>query len=216
MSYNFAVARVHFDGRICEKGAFQLAIVLNASGEEAFDSCIARFVDVGTVKLKDKDLDNLRVILCSAQKEKLREVLNVLKRELSGEVLDLRWSPVTQCRLALRTTVSKAGEVVSLRLVYVWGSDALVLDSNDFEAFAFFSAGDDCMQVEKHIGKKVGSVWIDLLRFSLFVIRVVSAISCYLKILVKSLYVFKKQGQFQIRKHSRQREIQKYTFRSDS
>lgn len=165
----FAVARVHFDGRICEKGAFQSAIVLNASGEEAFDSCIARFADVATVKLKDKDLDNLRVILCSAQKEKLREVLNVLKRELSGEVLDLRWSPVTQCRLALRTTASKAGEVVSLRLVYKWGSDALVLGSNDFEAFAFFSAGADCMQVEKHVGKKVGSVCIDLLRFSLFV-----------------------------------------------
>ena len=154
----YAVARVHFGGRICEKGAFQTAILLNAPGEAAFDSCIARFVGVAAVKLKDKDLDNLRVILCSAQKEKLTEVLDVLERELSGEALDLRWSPVTQCRLALCTSASKAGEVVSLRLVYKWGSDALFLDSNDFEAFAYFSAGDDCMQVEKHVGKKVVSV----------------------------------------------------------
>lgn len=206
----FAVARVHFDGRICEKGAFQSAIVVNASGEEAFDSCIARFVGVATVKLKD--LDYLRVILCSAQKEKLIEVLNVLEQELSGEVLDLRRSPVTECRLALRTTASKAGEVVSLRLAYEWGSDALVLDSNDFEAFAYLSTGDDCMQVEKHVGKKVVLVWIDLLRFSLFVIRVVSTISCYLKILVKTLYVFKKQGQFQIRKNSQQTERDKKVY----
>ena len=155
----YAAARVHFDGRICEKGAFQSAIELNADSEEAFDSCIARFVGVVVVKLKDKDLDKrFRVILCSASKEKLTEVLDVLERELSGEALDLRWTPVTQCRLALRTSASKAGEVVSLRLVYKWGSDALFLDSNDFEAFAYLSAGDDCMQVDNHVGKKVVSV----------------------------------------------------------
>ena len=71
-----ANALVHVDGRICKKGAFQSVVKINASAEEAFDACMTNFIDVTAMKLKD-DSENLRVVRCSTQKEKVSEVSSI-------------------------------------------------------------------------------------------------------------------------------------------
>ena len=150
-----ATVDVHVDGRISTKGAFQSVFMLSPPGEEALDKCMSRFTDVAAIKLNDKDSENLQVILCSTQKEKLSEVLDVLKRELAEEVADVTRSKVTQCHLTIRTVGSKVGSVVSLRLVYKWGSEAIGLDSKDFVTFADSSAGGAgaCIPELQLIGK---------------------------------------------------------------
>ena len=139
-----AIACVHVDGRICKKGAFQSIMMLNASGEEAFERCRLHFIEITVRKLKDYDLKNLRVVLCSTEKEKLSELLGVLKRELGANLLHLRRPEVTQCSLTMRTVAAKVGAVVSLRLVYKWGTEAVVLDSKDFVTPADFVGKTNC------------------------------------------------------------------------
>lgn len=134
-----ATALVHIDGEIREIGAFQSKIMLNASWEEAFEKCMVNFPDVVAAKLKDKHSNNRRVVLCSTQSEKLLKVQDVLKQELN-QGIDFRGSEVTRCPLTVRTTASKAGAVVSLRLLYKWGSESIGFDSKDFNAFADFYA----------------------------------------------------------------------------
>ena len=148
-----AVARVYIDGKICKKGAFQSEIILKASSEKAFHECSNHFDDVTVVKLKDNDSENLRVVLCATQKEKLSELLEVLKQELSKNAVDVNQSEVTQCRLAMRTVTIKAKEIVNLRLVYKWGSEAVVLDSKDFVTFPDLSTGCLCTPEEQVVGK---------------------------------------------------------------
>ena len=148
-----AMASVHVDGRICEKGAFQSVIVLYSPGEDAFDRCINNFDDVAVMKLKDKDSVNLRVVLCSTQKTKLSEALEVLKREMSEGIVDLRLSEVTQCHITMRNVATKAGAVLSFRLIYKWGSESVRLDSKDFETFAGSSAGGVCKPEVHPVGK---------------------------------------------------------------
>ena len=133
---------VHVDGRICKKGAFQSVITIKASAEEAFDACMTNFMDVTAMKLKENDSENLRVVLCSTQKEKVSEVLEVLKRKLSEEVLNFMPSEVTQCHLTIRSITSKAETVLSLRLFYKWGSEAVGVDSKDFVSLADSSGGE--------------------------------------------------------------------------
>ena len=147
-----AFANVSIDGRICKKGAFQSVIMLNASGEEAFDACMKRF-DIAVMKLEDKSSGSLRLALCSSQKEKLVEALNALKRDLNEDLLDLRQSEITQCHLQMRSIDPAAGVVLSLRLVYKWGSEAVTLDSSDFVTFADTSAGGACIPEVKFQGK---------------------------------------------------------------
>ena len=148
-----ANALVHVDGRICKKGAFQSVITINASAEESFDACMTHFIDVTAVKLKDNDSENLRVVLCSTQKEKVTEVLEVLKRELSEEVADFSQSEVTQCHLTIRSITSEAETVLGLRLFYKWGSDAVGLDSKDFVSVADSSVGGACLPEVQFVGK---------------------------------------------------------------
>ena len=148
-----ANALVHVDGRICKKGAFQSVIIINASAEEAFDACMTHFIDVTSMKLKDNDSENLRVVLCSTQKEKVTEVLEVLKRKLSGEVADFRQSEVTQCHLTIRSITSEAETFLSLRLFYKWGSDAVGLDSKDFVSLADSYVGGACTPEVQFVGK---------------------------------------------------------------
>ena len=149
-----AIARVHVNGKICKKGAFQSVMMLNASGEEAFDRCRTPFVEVTVLKLKDNNFKNLQVVLCSTQKEKLSEVLDVLRRELGADLLDLRRPEVTQCPLTIRTVAAKVGAVVNFQLVYKWGMDAVVLDSKDFVTFADFSASCTSVPEVELVGKR--------------------------------------------------------------
>ena len=148
-----ANALVHVDGRICNKGAFQSVIAICATAEEAFDACMTHFIDVTAMKLKDNDSENLRVVLCSTQKEKVREVLEVLKRKLSEEVVYFRQSEVTQCHLTIRSITSEAETFLSLRLFYKWGSDAVGLDSKDFVSLAVSSVGGACTPEVQFVGK---------------------------------------------------------------
>ena len=148
-----AVACVHLHGRICKKGAFESVIVLNPSAEVAFDRCMHHFVEVAAIKLKDKESENLRVVLCSTQNEKLSELLSVIRQKLSEDVVDLRRSEVTWCHLKMRTIAAKGGVVVSLRLVYKWGSESISLHSNDFATLANSSAVGACVPEGKLVGK---------------------------------------------------------------
>jgi len=148
-----ATAYVHVDGRISKKGAFMLDIIIYASDEEAFDRCMLRFAEVSVTKREDKDSGNILVVLCSTQKEKLSEVLVVIKRELSEDFVNLRRSEVTKCPLKMHTVGTKAGAVVSLRLVYKWGSEAIALESKDFLTLADSSAGGACIPEVQLVGK---------------------------------------------------------------
>ena len=148
-----AVARVYTDGEIQKMGAFQSVIMLSESSLERFDKCMGRFRSVAMVKLEDKDSDKLRVILCSTQKEKLSEVLQVLTGELSEDSVDLSKSQVTQCYLTMRTVPGKRETVVSLRLIYKQESEAVELDSQDFVAFADSSAEGACIPEMQLVGK---------------------------------------------------------------
>ena len=131
-----ATARVYIDGGICRKGAFQLTMMLTPSSEKALNGYITRFHDVTVTKLEDKDSGNLRVFFCTARKEKLLELLDVLRKELRENVVDVSRPEVTRCPLSMRSLVTlKADTVLNLRLVYKWGSEAVVLDSKDFVAY---------------------------------------------------------------------------------
>ena len=148
-----AFANVSIDGRICKKGAFQSVIILNASGEDAFDACMKRF-DVAVMKLENKSSGNLRLVFCSTQKEKIGEALDALKQELSEDLLDFSESKIAQCHLQMRSIDPPARAVLSFCLKYRWGSEAVTLDSKDFVTFADSSAGGACMPEVRLVGKK--------------------------------------------------------------
>ena len=91
----------------------------------------------------------------ATQKEALSEQLLVLKRDLSEDVLDPTQSEVTQCHLPLRTLPVTGEKVVSLRLVYKWGSEAIVVDSNDFEALTDYSVQGARIPAVQLVGKTI-------------------------------------------------------------
>ena len=155
-----AVAYVHIDGQPRKVGAFQAVIMLSESAVEHFDKCVARFHNVAMIKLQDTNSDKRRVILCSTQRRTLSELLLVLRRDLSEDVLDLTQSEVTQCRLTLRTLPDTGEAVVSLRLVYKWGSEAIVVDSNDFEAVADSSAQGARIPEAQLVGKSTLPIFL--------------------------------------------------------
>ena len=153
------VACVHINGQIRKMGAFQSVIMLAESGVERFDNCMTRFDSVALVKLKEEDSNRFRVVLCSSQREKLEEILQVLREELSEESLvDLVMSQVTPCHLTMRSVPSESA-VLSLRLKYKWGSEVVDLDSNDFVAFVDSSA-KGTRQPEMRITGKINSCCI--------------------------------------------------------
>ena len=131
-----AVACVLIDGRICKIGAFQSVVLLRPSGEPVFDKCMTPFCGVTVAKQKDKDSENFRMVLCSTQKEKLSDALDVLRGELSEDFIDFKKSVITPCHLTMRSVPGKKDAVLSLRLVYKWGSEAVSVDSSDFLPFA--------------------------------------------------------------------------------
>ena len=132
--YLHATARVCINGEIVEIGTFQSTIMLTSSSESALNEYLTRSHDVTVTKLRDKNSRNLRVVFFSAQKEKL---LDIPRKELRQHVVDLNRSKVTQCPLSIRSRVtSKADKFLSLRLMYKWGSEVVLLDSKDFEPYA--------------------------------------------------------------------------------
>ena len=132
--YLHATARVCIDGEIVEMGTFLSTITLTSSSEKALNEYITRSHDVRVTKLRDRNAGNLRVVFVSAQKEKL---LDIPRKELRQHVVDLNRSIVTQCPLSIRSRVTaKADRVLSLRLMYEWGSEVVLLDSKDFEPYA--------------------------------------------------------------------------------
>ena len=135
-----ASASVHMGGEIHKVGAFQSVILLCESGWESLEKCRRKMPRVTTAKTKDKDSDNLRVVLCSSQEQELSEMLQVLGSEMSEGLVDLTKSQVTQCPLTARNISAKAGKVLSLRLIYKWGSGSLDLESKDFVVCANSSA----------------------------------------------------------------------------
>ena len=132
--YLHATARVCINGEIVKMGTFQSTITLTSSSEKALNEYITRSHDVTVTKLRDRNSGNLRVVFVSAQKEKL---LDIPRKELRQHMVDLNRSIVTKCPLSIRSQVtSKADRVLSLRLMYKWGSEVVLLDSKDFEPYA--------------------------------------------------------------------------------
>ena len=92
------------------------------------------------VRREHDDSGNLRVTLHATQKEKISRALNYVENELGADVADLTQTEITPSHLKLRS-FAKAGTLVKLRLVHKWGSEALVLDSNDFMTLADSTTG---------------------------------------------------------------------------
>ena len=126
----YASAHVHQQGLV---GAFQSVIMLPASDEQAIDRLIAG-IPV-EVKKEFEGSENLRLVLCSSQKESISRALNLLQREMGEGVVDWQQTEITKVPLTVRT-FAKPGTVVWLRLVYKWQSEAIGLDSKDFVALA--------------------------------------------------------------------------------
>ena len=145
------VACVHIDGQISKRGAFQSVIVIKPSGEEVLNRCMVHFVDVAAIKLEEQASDVLRVCLCSTKKQKLLEALDDLKKKLGTDLVETR-QEVSKSHLKIRT-VNTEQTVVSLRLVYKWGSEAVSLDSKDFLTLADSSAGGTCIPEVHLVGK---------------------------------------------------------------
>ena len=146
--YLHATARVCINGEIVKMGTFQSTITLTSSSEKALNEYITRSHDVTVTKLRDRNSGNLRVVFVSAQKEKL---LDIPRKELRQHMVDLNRSIVTKCPLSIRSRVtSKADRVLSLRLMYEWGSEVVLLDSKDFEPYAKSSKAQGVGESKSH------------------------------------------------------------------
>ena len=150
-----AAACVHMYGSMRKIGAFQSIIMLNRSGMDAFNRCMSRFApaDIAVMKMEAGNEHSGKTVLYASQKEKLSELIQIFKRELSEDMVDLSHSEVSQCYLSMRCIDSTKEKVLRLRLVYKWGSEAVVLDSNDFMTFSDCSTGGACLPEVKSFGK---------------------------------------------------------------
>ena len=134
-----AVAHVHINGRIRSIGAFESLVALPSSCSMAIDKVPISSLSVA-VKREHNDSGNLRVTLYATEKEKISRALRYLENELGAHVVDLSQTEIIPSHLKMRS-FAKAGTLVRLRLVHKWGSEALVLDSNDFMTLADSTAG---------------------------------------------------------------------------
>jgi len=138
-----AIAHVHINGHIRSIGAFESVITLPASYSETIDRIPISALSVA-VKREQDDSKNLRVTVSATQKEKISKALKYLENELGADVVDLSQTEITPSHLKMRS-FAKAGTLVRLRLVHKWGSETLVLDSNDVGSFADSTAGGACV-----------------------------------------------------------------------
>ena len=134
-----AVAHVHINGRIRSIGAFESLVALPSSCSMAIDKVPISSLSVA-VKREHDDSGNLSVTLYATEKEKISRALRYLENELGAHVVDLSQTEIIPSNLKMRS-FAKAGTLVRLRLVHKWGSEALVLDSNDFMTLADSTAG---------------------------------------------------------------------------
>ena len=137
-----AVAHVHLNGHIHSIGAFESLITLPESCSEVIDRMPMASLSVA-LKREHDESGNLRVSLYATQKKNVRKALNYLENELGADAVDLKRVEITQSHLKV-CSFAKAGTVVRLRLVHKWGSETLVLESNDFVALADSTAGGAC------------------------------------------------------------------------
>ena len=133
-----AVAHIHINGRIRSIGVFESLVALPASGSMAIDRVPIGSLSVA-VRREQDDSGNLRVTLYATEKEKISRALKYLENELGADVVDLSQTKITPSTLKMRS-LAKAGTLI-LRLVHKWGSEVLVLDSNDFMTLADSTAG---------------------------------------------------------------------------
>lgn len=138
-----AIAHVHINGHIRSIGAFESLITLPASCSKTIDRVPIGSLSVA-VKREHDDSGNLRVTLYATQKEKISKALKYLENELGADVADLNLTEITLSHLKMRS-FAKAGTLVRLRLVHKWGSELLVLESNDFVTLADSTAGGACV-----------------------------------------------------------------------
>ena len=139
-----AVACVHVNGRDQKIGAFQSVIALPVSEEKTFDTCFeicktrVGVKDIAVTKVDADDSQNIQVVLCSVQKLRLSSFLEGLRKEPElQDVVDWNGAQLTPCPLTVRTVYPTKPETgVSLRLIYKWKSEAVLLDSEDFVAYA--------------------------------------------------------------------------------
>lgn len=134
-----AIANVHMNGRIRSIGAFESFITLSESCSMGIDRALIGFPTV-VVKRELDDSGNLRVTLYATHKERISKALKYLESELGADVIDLSKIEITPSRLKMRS-FAEAGVLVSLRLVHKWGSEGLVLASNDFVTLADSTSG---------------------------------------------------------------------------
>lgn len=132
-----------------EKGSFQSEIVLHASGERVFDSCMRCHPDIAVLKLKNKRSGNMRLILSSTQQEKLFRAKMALEGILR---LDFRTSKIIWYRLKMASIESETGTFLSLRVVYKWGAKKVALDSKDFVTLADCFVGGPCASETRFAG----------------------------------------------------------------
>lgn len=132
-----------------EKGSFQSEIVLHASGERVFDSCMRCHPNIAVLKLKDKRSGNMRVILSSTLQEKLFRAKMALEGILR---LDFRTSKIIWYRLKMASIESETGTFLSLRVVYKWGGKKVALDSKDFVTLADCFVGGPCASETRFAG----------------------------------------------------------------
>ena len=138
-----AVAYVHINGHVRSIGAFESVIRLPESCSETINRIPIASLSVA-VKREPDESGDLRVTLYSTQKENVAKVLKYLQNELEGDVAGLERAEITQSHLKV-SSFQTAGTVVRLRLVHKWGSETLVLESNDFVALADSTAGGACV-----------------------------------------------------------------------
>ncbi|XP_078366581.1 uncharacterized protein LOC144650716 isoform X2 [Oculina patagonica] len=149
-----AAAHVHINGHIRTIGAYESLIQLPAFCSEAIDTVSITSRSVA-VKREQDDSENLRVTLYATQKGDVKAALSYLEKELGTDLIDLKQTKITQSHLKLRS-FAKSGTVVKLRLVHKWGSEAVVIDSNDFVALADSTAGgiyEPNPEIEAEIGQ---------------------------------------------------------------
>ncbi|KAL9967459.1 hypothetical protein ACROYT_G025681 [Oculina patagonica] len=152
-----AVAHVHINGSIHSIGAFESMVTLSASCSEAIDRVPIPQLAVAVKRERDNS-GNLRVSLFATKKENVRKALNYLENELGADVVDLKGTEITQSHLKVRS-FAKGGTIVKLRLLHKWGSEAILLESNDFVTLADSTAGGACVP-DPEIAAEMGQLAI--------------------------------------------------------
>ena len=169
-----AVAHVHVNGQVHQRGAFQFVITLPASEQRSFDTCFktcktrVAVNDIAVTKVDVKNSQNIQVALRTTQKLKLVLLLDNLRKEPElKDVVDWKESQVNPCHFTVRTVVpAKPRTVLRLRLIYKWKFDEVFTDSEDFVAHADPSAESTSIPDVQFKGMFI-LLWLNICRYYL-------------------------------------------------